>query len=137
MQGWAFTDVCWLLLFICYNIDILSLMFMYMNWEMGKITAWEMLPEEKKVFECSKEQRTYGMWWYSPAFLFAAADLVYTLQEDGRVALPTEGQKYTSWTWMPFEEYTANKLKAFEEAHAMETARRNHEENKWIHKGKA
>lgn len=137
MQGWAFVDIYWLLLFVWYNIDILSVMFMCMNWETGKTIIWEMLPEEKKVIECSKEQRTYGMWWYSPAFLFAAADLVYALQEDWRVVLHTEGQKYASWTWMTFEEYTVNNVKAVEDAHAMETARRNQEGNTWIHKGKA
>ena len=93
-----------------------------------------MLSEKKDTVECWKEQRANGIWWYSQAYLFAAADLLYVLQEDGIVRLNTESQKYTSWTWISFEEYSKNKIKAFEEACALETERRDQEINIWLHK---
>lgn len=98
------------------------------------IVTWEMLPEERKFLEWTNEHRTYGMWWYPSAFLLAAADLVYILQDDGSMTLNTKSQNYTSWIWISFEEYTVQKLKDIENTHAMETERRNQQHDVWTHR---
>lgn len=104
--------------------------------ETGSVVDWERSQKERHLLSLPKEERIYGLWWCSPAFLFAAADLVYVLQEDGGVALQTEGQRYSTWTWISFEQYSENNRNAFEEACVMETKRRDQETNKWLHKGK-